>query len=56
VYVDGEEDSAQAGAAGAVSPEEIRTQLEEKFSRVIGNEIMKKIFAAVYKFKIQHNT
>jgi hypothetical protein len=55
VHVEGEEESSQAGIGGATSPEEIRTQLEEKFSRVIGSEIMKKIFAAVYKFRIQHN-
>ncbi len=56
VYVDGEEESPEKGSATTISPQEVRTQLENKFSRVIGNEIMKKIFAAVYNFKINHNT
>jgi hypothetical protein len=56
VYVEGEEESPQEGSVETISPEEIRALLENKFSRVIGSEIMKKIFAAVYKFKIQHNT
>ena len=56
VYVEGEEESPQQGSVATVSPEEIRALLENKFSKVIGSEIMKKIFAAVYKFKIQHNT
>ena len=56
VYVEGEEESPQEGSVVTISPEEIRAQLEDRFSRVMGSEIMKKIFAAVYKFKIQHNT
>jgi hypothetical protein len=56
VYAEGEEESPQTGNVMGVSPEEMRTRLESKFSRVIGNEIMKKIFAAVYKFKVQRNT
>jgi hypothetical protein len=56
VYVEGEEESPQQGSVETISPEEIRALLENKFSKVIGSEIMKKIFAAVYKFKIQHNT
>jgi len=56
VYVDGEEESTETGSVPAVSPEEVRKQLEDKFSRVIGNEIMKKIFAAAYNFKINRNT
>jgi hypothetical protein len=56
VYVEGEEESPLQGDVMAVSPEEIRKQLEDKFSKVIGSENMKKIFAAVYNYKIQHNT
>jgi hypothetical protein len=56
VTVEGEDETPQEGSAPTVSPEEIRKNLEEKFSRVIGSETMKKIFAAVYKFKIQRNT
>jgi hypothetical protein len=56
VSVEGEDETPQEGSAPSVSPEEIRTQLEDRFSRVIGSETMKKIFAAVYKFKIQRNT
>jgi hypothetical protein len=56
VYVEGEEESPQQGGVVTVSPEEIRKQLEDRFSKVIGSENMKKIFAAVYNYKIQHNT
>jgi hypothetical protein len=55
VYVEGEEESSQEGSVPTISPEEIRRQLEDRFSKVIGSEIMKKIFAAVYKYRLQRN-
>jgi hypothetical protein len=56
VYVEGEGEDQQEGTSITISPEEVREHLEKKFSRVLGNEIMKKIFAAVFKFKVQKNT
>ena len=56
VHIEGEDDSSNPGNAVAISPEEVREHLEKKFSKVMSSEIMKKIFAAVYKFKIQQNS
>jgi hypothetical protein len=56
VSVEGEDDSAEQGSAPTVSPEEVRAHLEKKFEKVMASEIMKKIFAAVFKFKIQKNS
>ena len=53
VYVEGDEDVVEAGGAVTVSPEAIRSLLEKKFSLVINNYLMKKIFAATYQFKMQ---
>ncbi len=56
VHFEGEDDSPDEGNTITVSPEEVRERLEKKFSKVMGSEIMKKVFAAVYKFKIQQNS
>ncbi len=56
VHVEGEDDSSSPGDTVSVSPQEVREHLEKKFSQVMSSEVMKKIFAAVYKFKIQQNT
>jgi hypothetical protein len=56
VSIEGEETAAEAASAVKVSPEEVRALLEKKFEKVMASEIMKKIFAAVYKFKIQQNS
>jgi hypothetical protein len=56
VHVEGEDESPEKGSTPTISPEEVRKQLEDKFSGVIGSEIMKKIFAAVYNLKIHHNS
>jgi hypothetical protein len=56
VHIEGEDDSLGQGSVATVSPEEVRAHLEKKFSRVMASEVMKKIFAAVYKFKIQQNS
>jgi hypothetical protein len=52
VYVEGEEETQAAVAVPQLSPEQILAQLEKKFSAVMNNPIMKKIFAAVYNYKI----
>ena len=54
VHIEGEDDSQQTAAtAAAESPQVIQSQLEKKFSAVINNPIMKKIFAITYQFKVQ---
>jgi hypothetical protein len=53
VYIEGEEENQQADEGTSVSPSEVRTVLEAKFSRCMSNPIMQKIFAAVYQFRIQ---
>jgi hypothetical protein len=55
VTVEGEDEDIKSKGENVLSPEEVRKNLEEKFADVISNEIMKKIFSAVYKFKIKHN-
>jgi hypothetical protein len=55
VYVEGEEDGQQPGAAAGPTPAEVKEKLEKKFSRVMDNLVMKKIFAAVYQYRIQRS-
>ncbi|MBD3420340.1 MAG: hypothetical protein GF398_09515 [Chitinivibrionales bacterium] len=55
VYVEGEEEQQEESAAPTVSAEEINKHLEQKFSAVLHNSIMKKIFAAVCQHKV-HQT
>ncbi|MDD5675321.1 MAG: hypothetical protein PHC61_14215 [Chitinivibrionales bacterium] len=52
VYVEGEEELQTAQAVAQLSPDQILALLENKFSAVINNPIMKKIFAAVYNYKL----
>jgi hypothetical protein len=56
VSIEGEDDSSEKGTVPTVSPEQVREQLEKQFEKVMSSEIMKKIFAAVYKFKLQQNS
>jgi hypothetical protein len=55
VFVEGEEDEELAKTESSLSPEEIKTELMKKFSNVIDNPIMKKLFVAVYQYKLQKN-
>jgi hypothetical protein len=56
VYVEGDEVSEQEKDSVITSPEEIKMQLMEKFSDTINNPIMKKLFVAVYHYKLQKNS
>lgn len=56
VYVEGDEVSEQEKDSVTTSPEEIKMQLMEKFSDTINNPIMKKLFVAVYHYKLQKNS
>lgn len=53
VHVEGEEETEQQADTVQISPDEIRAQLEKKFSSVMNQSIMKQIFAAVLQFRVQ---
>jgi hypothetical protein len=53
VAVEGTEEVQADTAAATVSPEEIKQELQNKFSRVLDKSVMQEIFSAVYKFKLQ---
>ena len=52
VYIEGEEESEAQEETATISPEEVKKQLEEKFSGVLDSLVMKKILDAVYEFRI----
>jgi hypothetical protein len=54
VYVEGEDDALPLETQPQVAPEAIKIALEKKFSAVISNNIMKKIFAAAFQFNLKH--
>jgi hypothetical protein len=51
VYIEGEEESEEMQEQKQISPEEIKKQLEAKFSGTLENELMRKIFNAVFEFR-----
>jgi hypothetical protein len=53
ISVEGQEEGQQSGAAPQISPQEIRAGLEKKFSGCLDHPVMKKIFNAIYQYKIQ---
>ncbi len=55
VYVEGEEEQRPEENTITVSPEKLMQHLTDKFSRVIKNPYMQKIFDAVYRFRLQKN-
>lgn len=55
VYIEGEEESFPEESTVSVSPEKLKDGLMSKFSNVIGNPIMKKIFVAVYQYRMNSN-
>ena len=55
VYVEGEEEQVEEENTVSVSPEELKSQLMEKFSRVIKLPYMKEIFTAVHEFRLRKN-
>ena len=56
VYIEGEEDSFPEENTVTVSPEKLKVELMAKFSNVINNPIMKKIFVAVYQYRMHNNS
>ena len=55
VFIEGDEEVEQTGSANKVDPAEIKTLLEKKFEGRLNNPVMKKIFAAIYQFRIQQH-
>lgn len=51
IYVEGEEDEPQETNTQTESPEELKQALLDKFSLVMDNPLMKKIFNAVFEFR-----
>lgn len=51
VYIEGEEEILQESNTAFESPEELKQQLLDKFSPVMDNPLMKKIFNAVYDYR-----
>jgi hypothetical protein len=56
VYIEGEEQSAEESNTIASSPEELKTHLLSKFSSVMENPIMERLFVAVYQYRLQKNS
>ena len=55
VYVEGEEEQTQEENAVTISPEALKQHLMDKFSKVMQNPYMEKIFNAVYQYRLQNN-
>lgn len=53
VFIEGDEEVAEAEAAAGLTPEELKTQLMKKFSRCADHPIMKNIFVAAYQYRLQ---
>ena len=53
VYVEGEEESPEKKKEVEVLPDELKNQLMLKFSNVMNNPIMKKLFVTVYQYRLQ---
>lgn len=54
VYIEGEENSGSEEVKTNVSPEEIKTRLEKKFSEAIDDYKMKKIFDEVLEYRLNN--
>jgi hypothetical protein len=55
VYIEGEEEMAQEESSITISPEELKGHLLEKFSKTLHNQYMKKIFDAVYQYRLNNS-
>jgi hypothetical protein len=56
VYIEGEEEVVAAQPGPGQTPEELKSNLMAKFSQCSEHPFMKKIFVAVYQYKLQKNT
>jgi hypothetical protein len=55
VYIEGEEEAIAAETDSGQTPEELKSNLMALFSRCSEHPFMKKIFVAVYQYKLQKN-
>lgn len=55
IYIEGEEQSIEESNNVSSSPEELKTHLLSKFSSVMKNPIMEKLFIAIYQYRLQKN-
>lgn len=53
IYIEGEEQSVELLNTVSTSPEELKDHLLSKFSNVIEYPTMKKLFVAVYQYRLQ---
>lgn len=53
IYIEGEEDTPQEHYTSSISVNKLKEHLTHKFSHVIHNAVMKKIFSAVYQHRLQ---
>ena len=53
VFIEGEEEAMAAQTGPDLTPEELKSNLMTKFSRCSEHPLMKKIFVAVYQYKLQ---
>ena len=53
VFVEGEEETPVSGESERPSPQDIKASLEEKFAGAMSHPVMKRIFAAVYHYRLQ---
>lgn len=56
VYIEGEELSTEELSIINSSPEELKAHLLSKFSSVMENPIMEKLFVAIYQYRLQKNS
>ncbi len=56
VYIEGEELSTEESSIVYNSPEELKEHLLSKFSSVMENPIMEKLFVAIYQYRLQKNS
>jgi len=55
ISIEGEDEQSAAQEGSAVSSDDIKKQLEAKFSRCFDSAIMKELFAAVFQYRIRKN-
>jgi len=53
IYIEGEEDTPQEQYTNSISASKLKEHLAGKFSHVIHNAVMEKIFSAVYQHRLQ---
>ena len=55
IYIEGEEETPQQEHVVEISEDEVRMKLEQKFTGLLDDPIMKKLFTAVLNFRLNRN-